>query len=111
MDIKELLPIAALVVAIGGAGVTYGIMQSRIEFQVDQTADLEAELARAKEILHRRISTNTAEISALQKQAMERVTDVEVKITKLDSKIDRYNGEAQATMARILERLQKDIGR
>lgn len=111
MDVKELIPIIALTAALAGAGANYGIMRTQIETQAERTAKLESELAHSKEIIHRRISVNSTEIAELQKQAMERVTDVEVKITKLDSKIDRYNSEAQQTMQRILDRIQGDIRR
>jgi DNA repair exonuclease SbcCD ATPase subunit len=93
-------------------------MQNKIETLTKDGEKLEAELERSKTILHQRISTAQTEISELKTSALERVTDVEVKITKLDSKIDGYGrdaqaarSEAQATMNAILERLQRDIPR
>jgi len=114
------LPTLAMAVAIagalGGPAVTYGIMQNRIATLERDFADLEKEQDRSRTVLHQRISGAKAEISGLKSSALERVTDVEVKITKLDSKIDGYwreaqagRSEAQTTMNAILERLQRDI--
>ena len=114
------LPTVAMAVAIagalGGPLVTYGIMQNRIATLERDHAALEKEVDRSRTVLHQRISGTQTEISGLKTSALERVTDVEVKITKLDSKIDGYSREAQAarseaqtTMNAILQRLQRDI--
>jgi len=109
MDVKDILPVFAVVAAVGGAGINYGITQGEVHSLSSALADLKAEHAKDKEVLHRRASTNAAAISELNRSALERVTDVEVKITKLDSKIDQYNSAAQLTMQRILDRIQKDL--
>ena len=116
------LPVVSVIVGIlstlAVAAVGYGVMQNRVETLTKDLGDLEIEFARSKGILHQRISTAQNEISELKTSALVRVTDVEVKITKLDSKIDGYSreaqaarSEAQATMNAILTRLQAGIGR
>ena len=107
---------ATLVSAVGVSAVTYGIMQNRIETLIRDYDVLKNEGDQSRTVLHRRITGALEEISRLKTSALERVTDVEVKITKLDSKIDGYSREAQAsrsaaqaTMNAILERLQRDM--
>ena len=116
------LPIVVMLVGLGSTIVAgamgYGALQNRVDTLTGDIADLEAEFDRSKSILHQRITTAQNEISELKTSALMRVTDVEVKITKLDSKIDGYTREAQAarseaqtTMNAILTRLQAGIGR
>jgi outer membrane murein-binding lipoprotein Lpp len=130
---------------LAGGAMAYGTMQNKVEslftdisklerklaqsearaaskvevaLWVGEVEDLTGELERSKGILHTRISRVQQDVSDLKTRALERVTDVEVKITKLDSKIDSYSAaakaareEAQSTMNTILQRLQRDIPR